>query len=44
MKADVTREELENSGRTLEELFFAVTEGVERGDMAHEEAAQEEKA
>ena len=44
VKADVTREELEGSGRTLEELFFAVTEGVERGDMAHEEAAQEEKA
>ena len=44
VKADVTREELEGSGRTLEELFFAVTEGVERHDMTHEEPGQEEKA
>jgi ABC-type multidrug transport system ATPase subunit len=28
VKANVTREELEGSGRTLEELFFEVTEGV----------------
>jgi ABC-type multidrug transport system ATPase subunit len=28
VKANVTREELEESGRTLEELFFEVTEGV----------------
>lgn len=37
VRADVTREELERSGRTLEELFFQVTEGVERGDMTHGE-------
>lgn len=34
--ADVTRQELESSGRTLEELFFAVTEGVEQGEMARQ--------
>ena len=33
--ADVSRHELERSGRTLEELFFEVTEGVEPGDMTH---------
>jgi len=44
VKADVTREELERSGQTLEELFFAVTEGVERHDMAHQETAREDEA
>lgn len=33
--ADVSRDELARSGRTLEELFFEVTEGVEPGDMTH---------
>ena len=37
VKANVTRGELEESGQTLEELFFAVTEGVERSHMAEEE-------
>ena len=37
VKANVTRSELEESGQTLEELFFAVTEGVERSHMAEEE-------
>ena len=37
VKANVTRAELEESGQTLEELFFAVTEGVERSHMAEEE-------
>ncbi|MBO4853815.1 MAG: ABC transporter ATP-binding protein [Oscillospiraceae bacterium] len=41
VRADVTREELEHSGRTLEELFFAVTEGVERSDMEHGAAEEE---
>lgn len=35
IKANVTREELERDGRTLEELFFAVTEGVNQEDMQH---------
>lgn len=34
--ANVTRQELEADGRTLEQLFFDVTEGVERDDMAHD--------
>ena len=44
VKANVTRGELEESGQTLEELFFAVTEGVARHDMAHQETAREDEA
>ena len=40
IRANVTREELDRDGRSLEELFFAVTEGVERGDMQHSEPEQ----
>ncbi len=35
IRANVTREELAADGRTLEELFFDVTEGVSQSDMAH---------
>ncbi|MBQ2384291.1 MAG: ABC transporter ATP-binding protein [Oscillospiraceae bacterium] len=35
IRANVTREELERSGRTLEELFFDVTEGVGWEAMSH---------
>ncbi len=42
IRANVTRQELEEDGRTLEELFFDVTEGVERGDMQHTEAPGED--
>jgi len=35
VRANITRSELDASGRTLEEVFFEVTEGVEREDMAH---------
>lgn len=38
IRANVTRQELEQDGRTLEQLFFDVTEGVEQADMRHEEA------
>ena len=30
LRANVTREELEAQNKTLEELFFEVTEGIER--------------
>ena len=51
IRADVTRSELDASGRTLEELFFDVTENLSREDMSHpdtgtaegEAAAQEGK-
>ncbi len=36
LRADVTRPELQQSGRTLEELFFAVTEGIAPDDMSRE--------
>ena len=39
IKANLTRQELEQDGRTLEEVFFAVTEGVKQEDMQHHEAA-----
>jgi len=44
IRANITRGELDADGRTLEQLFFDVTEGVERGDMAHKSAAEDEKA
>lgn len=40
IRANVTRAELEAQGRTLEELFFDVTEGVGREAMTHEESAE----
>ena len=42
VRANITRDELDVSGKTLEEVFFEVTEGVERDDMSHTgEAAAE---
>ena len=37
--ANLTREELERDGRTLEQLFFDVTEGIGRDAMTHSEDA-----
>ena len=37
IRANVTHHELEGSGRTLEELFFDVTEHVSQTDMTHGE-------
>ena len=43
IRANLTREELEQDGRTLEQLFFDVTEGIGRAAMSHSEdtASQE---
>ena len=38
IRANITRDELEQDGRTLEQLFFDVTEGVDQSDMARHEA------
>ena len=38
IKANILRSELEATGKTLEELFFEVTEGVNQEDMQHHEA------
>jgi len=46
IKANVTREELEADHKTLEDLFFEVTEGVSQADMSHpadEEPGEAEK-
>ena len=37
IKANITRAELEATGKTLEDLFFEVTEGVNQEDMQHHE-------
>lgn len=43
IKANITRDELAQDGRTLEELFFAVTEGVNQEEMQHTEATESGK-
>lgn len=37
IKANITRAELDEDGRTLEQLFFDVTEGVKEDDMTQQE-------
>ena len=45
IRANVTKRGLDASGKTLEELFFEVTENISREDMSHpREAAAEENA
>ena len=40
MKANISREALEGDGRSLEQLFFDVTEGVAQDDMSHPDPAE----
>lgn len=40
IKANITRSELEADGRTLEQLFFDVTEGISEDAMSHQEEAR----
>ena len=40
IRANLTREELERDGRTLEQLFFDVTEGIGRDAMSHTEDSE----
>ena len=42
VKANVTKEELSEMGKTLEELFFDVTEGVKAEDLTYTETQEEE--
>ena len=42
IRADVSRDALAASGRTLEELFFDVTENLSREDMSHPDAGTAE--
>lgn len=37
IRANITRDALDEDGRTLEQLFFDVTEGVSQADMTHRE-------
>ena len=43
--SNVTRQELDGTGKSLEQLFFEVTEGLGRDDMSHSEgeASEEDK-
>ena len=43
LKANVTREELDESNKTLEELFFEVTEGLSHEHMSESEAEKAAK-
>ena len=43
VKANVTKEELDSMGKTLEELFFDVTEGVKAEDLTYTEVPEEEE-
>jgi ABC-type multidrug transport system ATPase subunit len=42
IRANVTRHELEEDGRTLEQLFFDVTEGVSEEAMSSQEEPEQE--
>ena len=43
IKANITRAELDRAGRTLEEMFFEVTENLSIEDMSHPEESDPEK-
>ena len=43
VKANVTKEELDSMGKSLEELFFDVTEGVKAEDLTYTEVPEEEE-
>ena len=40
IKANVTRSEVDESGKTLEDLFFEVTEGIDKSSVSSEEDSQ----
>ena len=40
IKANVTRSEVDESGKTLEELFFEVTEGIDKSSVSNEGAQE----
>ncbi len=40
IKANVTRREVDDSGRSLEDLFFEVTEGIDKSSVSGEEEPQ----
>ena len=42
--ANITKEELDHDGRTLEQLFFDVTEGIAQADMSHDEKTDAKEA
>lgn len=44
IRANITRPELDASGKTLEDLFFEVTEGVGREDMQHTDTGEDDTA
>jgi len=43
VRSDVTKEDLESRGTTLEQLFFEVTEGIQETDMREQPPAESEE-
>ena len=43
LRKNITREELDGSGKTLEELFFEVTEGIDAAAMSHSADAPDDE-
>ena len=41
IRANVTRSEVDESGKTLEDLFFEVTEGIDKSSVSGEEESQQ---
>ena len=41
IKANVTRSEVDESGKTLEDLFFEVTEGIDKSSVSGEGEPQQ---
>ena len=44
IRANVRRQDLENAGKSLEELFFEVTENLTREDVSHPDKGETEEA
>ena len=44
IRANVRRKDLENAGKSLEELFFEVTENLTREDVSHPDKSETEEA
>ena len=42
VRANITRADIEGAGKTLEDIFFEVTEGIDKDAVSHSESTQEE--
>ncbi len=44
VRANITRPEIEGAGKTLEDIFFEVTEGIEKDDVSRSEAEESDNS